>query len=74
MAPAPANQVLRKSFAGLIIGLIFLAISATAQTTAIKGVVRGADGKALNGVDVRLESKTKGALAQPTSLAQGYRG
>jgi hypothetical protein len=61
-----ANQLLKKSFAGLILGSIFLAVAATAQTTAIEGAVRGPDGKALKGADVRLESKTKGALAQTT--------
>jgi hypothetical protein len=63
-----ANQSLKKSFAGLILGSIFLAITATAQTTAIEGVVRGPNGKALKGADVRLESKAKGALAQTTKI------
>jgi len=52
-----AKQLLKKSFPGLILGSIFLAINATAQTTAIEGVVRGPDSKALKGADVRVESK-----------------
>jgi len=36
-----ANHLLNKSLAGLILGSIFLAAVATAQTTAIEGVVRG---------------------------------
>ena len=52
-----ANQLLKKSFPGLILGSIFLAITAIAQTTAIEGVVRGPDSKALKGADVRIESK-----------------
>ena len=52
-----AKQLLKKSFPGLILGSIFLAITATAQTTAIEGVVRGPDSKALKGADVRIESK-----------------
>jgi len=60
------NQLLKKSFAGLILGSIFLAAAATAQTTAIEGVVRGPDGKGVKSADVRLESKTKGAVAQMT--------
>ena len=52
-----AKQLLKKSFPGLILGSIFLAITATAQTTAIEGVVRGPDSKALKGADVRVESK-----------------
>src|SRR5437588_9050906 len=51
------NQLLKKSFRGLILGSILLATAATAQTTAIQGVVREPDSKALKGADVRIESK-----------------
>jgi len=52
-----ANQLLKRSFPGLILGSIFLAITATAQTTTIQGMVRGPDGKALKSADVRIETK-----------------
>ena len=58
------HHLLNKSFAGLILGSIFLAAVATAQTTAIEGVVRGADGKPLKSADIRLESRAKGVVAQ----------
>lgn len=59
-----ANHLLNKSFAGLILGSIFLAAAATAQTTSVEGVVRGPDGKPMKNADVRLESKAKDAAAQ----------
>jgi Carboxypeptidase regulatory-like domain len=50
----------------LIFGSIFLAAAATAQTTAIEGVVRGPDAKPMKNADVRLESKAKSVAAQTT--------
>ena len=53
-----------KSFPVVILGSIFAAAAAMAQTSSIEGVVRGPDGKPMKGADVRLESKSKGVAAQ----------
>jgi hypothetical protein len=53
-----------KSFACLVLGSIFFAAAATAQTSTIEGVLRGPDGKPMKNTDVRLESKAKGVTAK----------
>jgi hypothetical protein len=53
-------------YLALVLGSIFLATAAAAQTTAIEGVVRGPGGKPMKNADVRLESKAKAVAAQTT--------
>src|SRR5439155_26019290 len=51
-----------KSFRIGFIGLILLATSAWAATSAIQGVVTDVKGKPIKGADIRIETKNKGTL------------
>lgn len=59
------RHLLQKPLAGLILGSVFMAISCFAQGPTIEGTVRGANGKPLKGMDVRLEAK--GSKSNPAT-------
>lgn len=58
--------MLKIRLAGLCLGSLFLASLAFAQIPTIEGTVRGANGKPLKGLDVRLEAK--GSKAAPATV------
>lgn len=58
--------------AGVVLGSILLAAVAFAQSPVIQGTVRGANGKPLKGMDVRLEAK--GSKAAPVLVKTDANG
>ena len=68
------NRLLKQSFAGLILGSIFLAAGPTAfgQSGAVSGTVRGADGKPAQGAQIRLEGKERSNFTTTTDAHGKY--